>query len=312
MPEHQLFLPEGMRPVVDEEISISRLREAVASQEILETIPHRCDPAHTLHFSLNGIHAYMERQEASAPWISGAERDISVLSMVGKPACFTVLNLTSGPKGEPIARLSRRAVQERVMDTFLEQLTPGTVLACRVTHLARFGTFLDIGCGIIAMLPIEYSSVSRVTHPKERFYPGQKILAAVLSIDPTRRRITMTHRELLGTWMENACEFQPGETVRGIVRSIKPYGTFIELTPNLSGLTDLREGLSPGDGVSVFIKSIQPEYMKIKLHVIDKLPPVTTPTPLQYRVTDGRLTHWVYSPADCEKRVETIFTESVP
>ena len=310
MPENKLFLPEGMRPVTD--FSISSLKEAAEHAEVMEAIPYRCDTDHTLHFSLNGIRAQMERREAIAPWISGSGRDISVLSMVGKPTCFTVIEMRADQKGAPLAYLSRRMVQELAMDHFLEQLQEGMVLVCRVTHLEPFGVFLDIGCGIIAMLPIEYISVSRISHPKERFYEGQKILAAVLSIDRDRKRITMTHRELLGTWIENASYFESGETVQGIVRSIKPYGTFVELTPNLSGLTDLRDGLLPGDGVSVFIKSIQPERMKIKLQVIGKLSSVPSPTPLKYYVTDGKLDHWIYSPKNCEKRVETFFKAPSP
>ena len=306
MPENKLFLPEGMRPEID--FSMPRLKEATEHTEILEEIPYRCDTDHTLHFSLNGIRAQMERCEAIAPWISGAGRDISVLSMVGKPTCFTVIEIQADQKGAPLAYLSRRIVQELAMEHFLEQLKEGMILMCRVTHLESFGVFLDIGCGIIAMLPIEYISVSRISHPKERFYEGQKILAAILTIDRDRKRITMTHRELLGTWMENASYFKSGETVQGIVRSIKSYGAFIELTPNLSGLTDMRDGLLPGDGVSVFIKSIQPERMKIKLQVIGKLSSVSSPTPLKYYVTDGKLDRWVYSPENCEKKVETLFT----
>ena len=195
------------------------------------------------------------------------------------------------------------------MSFFLEQLVPGMVLTCRVARLESFGAFLDIGCGIIAMLPIEHISVSRISHPRERFREGQKILAAVWSIDRENRRITMTHRELLGTWMENASRFQAGETVRGTVRSIKEYGSFIELAPNLSGLADTREGLLPGDGVSVFIKSIRPERMKIKLHIIEKLPPAEGPEPLRYQITDGTLEHWVYSPPGYERQaIETDFT----
>ena len=121
----------------------------------------------------------------------------------------------------------------------------------------------------------------------------------------------MTHRELLGTWMENASLFSPGETVRGTVRSVKEYGSFIELTPNLSGLADSKEGLAPGDKVSVYIKSIRPERMKIKLQVIEKLPLSSDPEPLRYQVTDGRLEHWVYSPPGYEREpVETVFTAS--
>ena len=199
------------------------------------------------------------------------------------------------------------------MEHFLEHLIPGDVLTGRVSRLETFGAFVDIGCGIIAMLPIEHISVSRIDHPRARFRPGQKILTAVWSMDRDCRRITLTHRELLGTWLENASLFQPGETVQGIVRSIKDYGLFIELTPNLSGLANTREEVAAGDGVSVFIKSIRPERMKIKLHIIEKLatPPITAP--LHYQITDGTLDRWVYSPAICDRApIQTDFTVLSP
>ena len=94
---------------------------------------------------------------------------------------------------------------------------------------------------------------------------------------------------------------------------MKEYGSFIELTPNLSGLTDTREDLAPGDAVSVYIKSIRPERMKVKLQIIEKLPPLSEPDPIHYQVTDGILSHWVYSPPGCEKSaIETDFTAVSP
>ena len=198
------------------------------------------------------------------------------------------------------------------MEHFLEHLAPGSLLTGRVTRLESFGAFVDVGCGIVAMLPTEHISVSRISHPKERFQTGQKILTAVRTIARETRRITLTHRELLGTWMENASRFRPGETVRGTVRTVKDYGSFIELAPNLSGLADARD-LAPGDGASVLIKSIRPERMKIKLQVIEKLPPQMQPEPLRYQVTDGKLDRWTYSPPGYEKEpVETVFTAPVP
>nr|WP_326125578.1 S1 RNA-binding domain-containing protein [uncultured Oscillibacter sp.] len=309
MPENKLFPPEGLRPPVH--LALPSLREALESGTVLEAPVQRCDASHTLHIDLDGIPGRISRSEAIAPWINGAGRDIAVLSRVGKPACFKVVSLRADEKGAPEAVLSRRAAQEAAMDFFLKHLEPGTVLTCRVTRLEPYGAFVDIGCGIIAILPIELMSVSRIGHPGERLREGQKILAAVRSFDRENRRITMTMRELLGTWMENASRFAPGETVRGTVRSVKDYGSFIELTPNLSGLADAR--LSPGDEVSVFIKSIRPERMKIKLQVIEKLPPREAPEPLRYQITDGRLDRWTYSPPGYEKDpVETVFTAPVP
>ena len=311
MPENKLYPPEGLRPPAS--FTLQGLREALEQGTVLESIVQRCDLHHDLHLSLGGVPARIPRAEVLSPWLSGAERDISILSRVGKPVCFSVTDIRADEKGAPMALLSRRAVQERALDHFLEHLGPGSVVTAVVTHLESFGAFLDIGCGIVAMLPIEYISVSRISHPKDRFRPGQKILAAVRSVDREKRRFTMTHRELLGTWMENASWFRPGETVRGIVRSVKSYGTFIELAPNLSGLADARADLQPGDGVSVYIKSIRPERMKIKLHVIEKLPLPGEPEPLRYQITDGVLDRWVYSPAGYEKEpVETVFTAAGP
>ena len=130
--------------------------------------------------------------------------------------------------------------------------------------------------------------------------------AAVLGIDRERRRVSLTHRELLGTWEQNAARFAVGETVAGVVRGVEEYGTFIELTPNLSGLTERREGLSEGDGVSVYIKSINPERMKVKLLVIERFE--AAPSPMEYFITDGHIDYWRYSPPGCTKKtVERFF-----
>ena len=311
MPENQQYLPEGLRPPAL--FTLSALRDAMDQGTILEGPVLRCGVQRDLILSLGGIRGYIPKDEVLSPWISGAERDIAVLSRVGKPACFTVKDIRADERGAPEALLSRRAAQEAAMAYFLEHLRPGSVTAAVVTHLESFGAFLDIGCGIVAMLPIEYISVSRISHPGARFRPGQKILAAVRSVDHGRRRFTMTHKELLGTWLENASCFSPGETVQGVVRSVKDYGVFIELTPNLSGLADTRPGLEAGDHVSVYIKSIRPDRMKIKLQVVEKLPPLREPEPLRYQITDGCLDRWVYSPPGYARPpVETVFTDLVP
>ena len=311
MPKNDHFPPEGFGSPGT--FCLEELRRAAEGKTVLEGLVLRCDQNHDLHLSLSGIHGVLPRNEVCAPWISGAEREISALSRVGKSVAFTVERITSDAKGAPLVCLSRKKSQEEAMAYFLEQLQPGDVLSCRVTHLAPFGAFLDIGRGIIALLPLESISVSRIPHPGVRFRTGQKILAVVSAIDPDRRRITMSHKELLGTWMENASLFQPGETVPGIVRTVMDYGSFIELSPNLSGLTDRTEGLHCGDAVSVYIKSIQPQRMKIKLHVIEQLPPPKEPIPFHYQITDGPLHRWVFSPPNYLKdAVETVFKEACP
>ena len=171
-----------------------------------------------------------------------------------------------------------------------------------------FGAFVDIGCGLVSMIGIEHISISRIPHPSCRFSVGQEIHAAVLETLPEQGRVKLTHRELLGTWAENARDFAPGMTVEGTVRGLKDYGAFIELTPNLSGLAEPRTDLREGDRVSVFLKAMLPERMKIKLLVIERLPPATETAALHYFIREGRLAHWRYAPDGCRKAgVETTF-----
>lgn len=118
-------------------------------------------------------------------------------------------------------------------------------------------------------MPIDSISVSRIEHPGERFRVGMEIKAVIKSIE--NGRISLSQKELLGTWEQNAEGFSAGETVSGIVRSVENYGAFIELTPNLAGLAESREGVKVGQQASVYIKSIIPEKMKIKLIIIDTL-----------------------------------------
>ena len=302
------YLPEGAGPLFPENQPLSVLRQAMEDQTVLEGLAIRCDGRRDLTVRFGGYEGTISRPDAIHPAISGAERDIAVLSRVGKPTCFTITGIRLDGGGRPRFTLSRRAAQEQAVAWLLEHSEIGSVLPARVTHLEKFGAFVDLGCGVTSLIPLENISISRVSHPSDRFRVGQDILVAVTDIDSAASRFYLTHKELLGTWMENAARFAPGEAVPGIVRGIKPYGVFIELTPNLSGLAEAREGLSPGDGVSVYIKSIRPEWMKIKLQVVEKLPPRAEPVPLRYQITDGRLDRWVYSPPGCEKpAVETVF-----
>ena len=159
--------------------------------------------------------------------------------------------------------------------------------------------------GIVALMPIDTISVSRIEHPAERFTVGMDIKAVIKSVE--NGRISLSHKELLGTWEENAERFCAGETVSGIIRSVENYGAFVELTPNLAGLAETREGVRAGQQASVYIKSIIPEKMKIKLIIIDTFDYKYNPKCPEYYCDSDRIDRFVYSPENCRKRVETIF-----
>ncbi len=287
--------------------SPAALRRAMEQEVILEGSAILCGPEHGLWVDVGPFRGYMPRTETALGIADGSTRDIAILSRVGRPVCFTVEALEER-EGRLCPILSRRRAQELAQAALLDSLSPGQVLPVRVTHLEPFGAFVDIGCGVPSMIGIENISVSRIPHPSARFSVGQDIYAVVLDLDREAKRVYLTHKELLGTWAENAGRFQAGMTVPGIVRGLKEYGAFVELAPNLSGLAEVKPGLEEGDRVSVYLKAILPDRMKIKLLAIDRLPPLPGPPPLTYFITEGRIEQWKYAPAGCSRLgAETVF-----
>ena len=135
------------------------------------------------------------------------------------------------------------------------ELKEGQIVNARVSGMQPYGAFVEMEDGKSGLVFIEDLSVVRIKSPKDRVKIGQEIQCKVKSIDKKT---------------ENVKNFQEGMTVKGIVRDTEKNknGVFIEITPNLVGMTEYNENLQYGQSVDVCIKKIQPEKKKLKLTII--------------------------------------------
>lgn len=301
------FLPEGsIINTQENQKYISDLRSLSYAMEngiILEAKADMCTSGHDLVINLPSAKGIIPREEACIGIKEGKTKDIAIISRVGKSVCFTVKEIKEG-EGETVALLSRRDAQQVCIQEYLSKLQRGEVIDAKVSHIEQFGCFVDIGCGIPSMISIDEISVSRISSPSDRFSVDDRIKVIYKGYDG--EKFYVGHKELLGTWQENADMFTSGETVRGIVRSIESYGIFIELTPNLAGLAEPNEKVMQGQSVSVYIKSIIPEKMKVKLIIVD-CGDTGYKIKNKYFITDGVIKNWRYSPECCKRVIETNF-----
>ena len=313
------YKPEGalLQSSENREILSSKegLERAAVKGTILEAPATLCDGDMRLHVDLFGRRGIIERREAAYEPSGLPIKDIAVITRVGKPVCFKVLGSDTDKNGI-YYRLSRRDAQFECYRNYISDLIPGDVIDASVTHLEPFGAFLDIGCGLPALLPIDSISISRISHPRDRLFCGMSVRCVVKSVDLENHRVFVSMRELLGSWEENAALFEPGQTVAGIVRSVEPYGIFIELAPNLAGLAEPADDITiqpkPGQKAAVYIKSIIPDKMKIKLVIVDCFEGESAPKEVTY-FTDETVLHipyWRYSPPMSPKVIETVFDQS--
>ena len=150
------------------------------------------------------------------------------------------------------------------------EVKQGQIIGGTVTGIQPYGAFIKMDNGADGLVYIEDLSVARIKSPEERVKIGQKIKCMVKYIDENTGRISLSYKNCLGTWDDNIKSFKEGMTVKGIVRDTEKNknGIFIELRPNLVGMTEYTEELKYGETVDVCIKKILPEKKKVKLTIV--------------------------------------------
>ncbi len=300
------FYPEGQNENLLRSFdTLEDVKIAMINQSVIESRVLLCDSEHNLHVDLGIIRGIIPREEGAIGIDDGSTRDIALISKVNKPVCFTILGFERDDFGNTTAILSRKSVQLLCKNNYIDKLCEGDIINARVTHLEKFGAFIDIGAGINALIPIDMLSVSRINHPRERLYEGENIKVVLRKREPDK--LTFSLKELLGTWQENADLYKAGETVMGTVRSIETYGVFVELMPNLAGLAEPCDYLFEGQRVAVYIKSVLPDKMKIKLVVVEAFEESEMAEDLTYFISEGHINRFDYSTPNAPKEISTIF-----
>ena len=179
-----VYYPEGLKLETKENkeyiSDIAGLERASREGVVLEGMAVLCNSAMSLYVELgNGLRGVIPKEEVIWEPKGNGIKDIAVITRVGKAVCFKVKEIRYTEDGSPLCILSRREAQRECYECYLSHLTPGDVIPSKVTHLEHFGAFVDIGCGIVSLLSIDCISVSRISHPSDRFVVGQHIKTVI-------------------------------------------------------------------------------------------------------------------------------------
>jgi small subunit ribosomal protein S1 len=111
----------------------------------------------------------------------------------------------------------------------------GTQIEGPVTKLMKFGAFVQLAEGVEGLVHVsEISAERRINHPQDLLHAGQVVKALVLAIDPEKRQIKLSIKQLIPTSIdEYIAEHKAGDQVSGRV---------VEQTPNLTTV-ELGEGI---------------------------------------------------------------------
>jgi small subunit ribosomal protein S1 len=112
-----------------------------------------------------------------------------------------------------------------------QKFAPGTVIEGPVTSLTKFGAFVQLTEGVEGMIHVsEISAEKRINHPQEVLRTGQVVKAQVLALDPEKRLIRLSMKQLVPTGLdEYLAEHKEGDIVTGRMVEISDGRARVEL-----------------------------------------------------------------------------------
>jgi 4-hydroxy-3-methylbut-2-enyl diphosphate reductase len=158
------------------------------------------------------------------------------------------------------------------------KLTVGQSITGKVSRLANFGAFVDVG-GVDGLIHISDLSWQRVKNPQEIVSVGDEVTVVVLKVDPEAKKLSLslkdTQRDPWYTAIETLTE---GTILTGTVSKLAKFGAFVELQPGIEGLVHISElserrvvsadeVVSVGQQVAVKVLSVDKTNKRIGLSI---------------------------------------------
>ena len=135
---------------------------------------------------------------------------------------------------DPAQRRIALGLKQTLADPWLEvqrKFPAGSQVEGKVTKIMNFGAFVEIAEGVEGMVHIsEIVADRRLNHPGDVLRAGQVVKALVLAIDPEKRQIKLSMKQLIPTSLdEYIAEHNAGDQVSGRVVEISGSGAVVEL-----------------------------------------------------------------------------------
>ncbi len=176
--------------------------------------------------------------------------------------------------------LGLKQTQEDPWNIVAEQYKPGARVKGKVVSLTDYGAFVELEEGVEGLIHVSEMTWTKPKHPSKILEIGQEVETVVLDIDVQNKRISLGLKQLEpDPWTVFTQQYNPGDIIRGKVRSLTDYGVFIGIEDGVDGMVH-KSDLSwtqrinnpadiyrKGDEVEAIILSVNHDERKVSLGI---------------------------------------------
>jgi small subunit ribosomal protein S1 len=156
----------------------------------------------------------------------------------------------------------------------------GELVSGRVTRLMDFGAFVELEEGVEGLIPMGELAFGRhLKSAAEAVSVGQVVQVRVMSIEPDRKRISLSLRRAgEDPWTGASIRWPAGSVAAGLVKRAAEFGAFVELASGVEGLVHISElsdqrvrsvgdVLREGQSVQVKVLEVDEDRRRISLSI---------------------------------------------
>lgn len=191
----------------------------------------------------------------------------------------TVKVLKYNPETERVSLGLKQTVDDP-WTTAAEKYPVGAKIGGKVVSITDYGAFVELTPGIEGLIHVSEMSWKKPKHPSKILEIGQDVETVILDVDVANKRISLGLKQLEpDPWEVFTRKYNPGDIIRGKVRSVTDYGVFVGIEEGVDGMvhkSDLSwtqrinnpaDVYRKGDEVEAIILSINHEEKKVSLGI---------------------------------------------
>ncbi|HJL20350.1 MAG TPA: 30S ribosomal protein S1 [Sandaracinaceae bacterium LLY-WYZ-13_1] len=206
----------------------------------------------------------------------------------------TVKVLKYNPETERVS-LGLKQTVEDPWNNAAEKYPVGAKVEGKVVSITDYGAFVELEPGIEGLIHVSEMSWRKPKHPSKLLDIGQEVETVILDVDVINKRISLGLKQLEpDPWDEFTRKYNPGDIIRGKVRSVTDYGVFVGIEEGVDGMvhkSDLSwtqrinnpsDVYRKGDEVEAIILSINHDEKKVSLGIKQLYEDPWTRIPVDY------------------------------
>lgn len=189
-------------------------------------------------------------------------------------------------EGENKLIVSEKAAWEEKQHSVISKYKIADVIEGSVTAVTDFGVFVEFGEHLEGLIHISELAWQRIDNPRDIIKEGEKIKAEIIGMEGSK--IFLSSKKLKkDPWEGIEKKYSVGQSVKGKILKINPFGLFVELDSDIHGLAhiseisnepvgDLSKMVAIGDMKEFKILSIEPKNHRLGLSLKKFQPPQET------------------------------------